>query len=706
MSENKNNSGEIVHIDNMYQNYFLDYASYVITDRAVPYSHDGLKPVQRRILHSLREQEDGRFHKAANIIGNTMKYHPHGDAAIGDALVNIAQKGLMIDTQGNWGDPITGDSAAAPRYIECKLSAFALEIAFNKKTTEWQRSYDGRNLEPIALPMKFPLLLAQGAEGIAVGLATKILPHNFCELIDASIKILRKEDFVLYPDFLSGGSMDVSQYNDGKPGGKVKVRAKISEGKGKHLVITEIPFGTTTTGLMESIVSANDKGKIKIRKIEDNTAKNVEILIYLPPGADPDKTIDALYAFTDCEVSISPNCCVIREKHPVFIGVSELLRENVKDTVRLLKLELEIKKSELEEKHFFSSLEKIFIEERIYRKIENCTTWEEIIKTIRTGLQPFLPTLIREVTDQDIEKLTEIKIKRISRFDSKRADEILIALDKDIKAVKKDLKNLIEYSIAYFENLLKKYGKGRERKTKIDTFEAIQVQEVILSNLRVGVDQETGFVGTSVKSDLVINNCSALDDIIVFTDEGNMVVTRVADKTYVGKGIIHADRFAKENSDTIYNLVYRDGRQGPVYIKRFSVGGITRDKIYPLTKGTDNSKILYLGVSGPVTTDSLQVHLVPKPRIKPEFKVSLSEFEVKGRSSGGNILTKYAVKKISMVSGPAVKSGDNNSSAEEGPAKKGDSEVKKKTVKPLNNLKTSSKPSLKAKSPVKKKKSK
>lgn len=645
-----------LHVQGMYRNYFLDYASYVITDRAVPYSYDGLKPVQRRILHSLWELDDGRFHKAANVIGNTMKYHPHGDAAIGDALVNLGQKNLMIETQGNWGDPATGDQAAAPRYIECKLSPFALEIGFNKKTTEWQKSYDGRNVEPICLPVKFPLLLAQGAEGIAVGLSTRILPHNFCELIENSIKILQNKPFILFPDFPTGGSMDVSEYNDGKSGSRIKVRATIAEGKGKYLVISEIPYGTTTTALMDSIVSANDKGKIKIRRIEDNTAQNVEILVYLSPGAETQKTIDALYAFTDCEMSLSPNLCVIRDRRPAFIGVSDLLRQNVKDTVALLKRELEIKLWELEEKHFFSSLEKIFIENRIYIKIENATTWEAVIKIIRNGLQPFLDKLIREVTTEDIEKLTEIRIKRISKFDGLRADEILIALEKDIKQVKKNLKNLTEYAIEYYENLLKKYGKGRERKAKIEHFEAIQAQEVILSNLKVFYDRESGFVGTNVRSEEFIPNCSALDDIVVFLEEGNMTVTRVAEKTYVGKNIMYAARFDKNDESTAYTMVYRDGRLGPVYIKRFNVGGITRDKAYILTKGTENSKILFFNVGTTLTSDKLRVHLVPKPRLKTEFDSPLSEIEVRGRGSAGNILTKHSVRKIVLVPGKGTPS--------------------------------------------------
>ncbi|MBF0430832.1 MAG: DNA gyrase/topoisomerase IV subunit A [Fibrobacteria bacterium] len=644
---------DTIHIQEMYQDYFLEYASYVITDRAVPYLNDGLKPVQRRILHSLHELDDGRFHKAANVIGNTMKYHPHGDAAIRDAMVNIAQKGLMIETQGNWGDHVTGDAAAAPRYVECKLSKFALEVGFNKRTTKWQSSYDGRNQEPTALPIKFPLLLAQGAEGIAVGLATKILPHNFLELLDCCIKILKKEDFILYPDFPTGGFVDVSNYNDGQSGGKIKIRAKIETTKTKSLIIREIPYGTTTVGLMESIVTANEKGKIKIRRIEDNTAKDVEIIIYLSPGAEPEKVIDALYAFTDCEVSISPNCCVIKDKHPAFIGVSEMLRQNVKDTVALLKAELLIRQHDLEEKWHFRSLEQIFIEERIYRKIETCKTWDAIIKVIRQGLEPFKKKFIREVTDDDITKLTEIRIKRISRFDAMKAEEEMISLEKGIAEVKKYLRNLTKFAISWYENIIQKYGKGKERKAKIQQFEEISRADVILSNLKVFYDKKTGFIGTSVRADNSVSDCSKLDDIIVFTEEGFMVVTKVAAKTYVGKNIIYAAKFDKTNSHIIYNMVYRDGRIGPSYVKRFSVGGVTRDKQYALTKGKDNSRVFYFSLSPRQTSEKVLVKLVPKPRIKKEFTVKLSDYEVKGRGSGGNIITKYSVKSVRLIKGTA-----------------------------------------------------
>ncbi len=671
-----NQENESLHIQEMYQDYFLDYASYVITDRAVPYARDGLKPVQRRLLHSLFEVNDGRFHKAANIIGNTMKYHPHGDAAIRDALVNIAQKDLMIETQGNWGDPVTGDSAAAPRYVECKLSKFALEVGFNKATTQWQKTYDGRNREPIHLPVKFPLLLAQGTEGIAVGLSTKILPHNFCELLQSCIKILKNKPFRLVPDFLTGGTIDASEYNQGKSGGKVKVRATILKGGNKSLVIKEIPYGTTTSSLMESIVTANDKGKIKIKRIEDNTAKDVEIIITLPPGTDQDKAIDALYKFTECESSISVNCCVIKEKHPAFLSVNDLLKENVNDTVDLLKLELEIRKNDLEEKLHFRTLEQIFIEERIYRKIENCETWEAIIKTIHAGLKPFSKKFIRKVTDEDVTKLTEIRIKRISKFDSNKANDEIISLQNGIKEVNKNLKNLVEYSIQYFEHILEKYGKNKKRKTKIEQFEEISASDVILSNLKVGYDKETGFIGTSVRSENFVSNCSALDDIIVFTEDGNMVVTKVADKTYVGKNIMYAEKFDKNNEDIIYNMIYREGRMGPVYIKRFAVGGVTRDKNYNLCKGKENSKVFHFSVSGKITTEKLEVRLVPKPRIKKEFKLSVNEFEIKGRNSAGNIVTKHSVKKIVPIKGFEPSAPGEGSTASAGESK---SKPKKKS---------------------------
>ena len=637
----------IPHVQDMYKEYFLDYASYVINDRAVPHLNDGLKPVQRRILHALREEEDGRFHKVANIIGQTMKYHPHGDAAIGDALVNLGQKDLLIDTQGNWGDPMTGDSAAAARYIEAKLSKFALEVAFNPATTAWQRSYDGRNLEPIILPMKFPLVLAQGAEGIAVGLATKIVPHNFIEIIKCCIAVLKKEKYKLLPDFPTGGLVDASNYNDGQSGGKLKVRAKIVAVDNKTLAITQIPFGTTTGSLIDSIVTANDKGKIKVRKIEDKTAKNVDIIIHLPQGADPDKAIDALYAFTDCESSISPNCCVIFENKPVFLGVSELLELSVHNTVKLLKKELEIRKHDLSEKWHFKSLEKIFIEERIYRNIEKCETWEAIIDTIDKGLRPFRKQFLRDVTVEDITRLTEIRIKRISRFDGFKADEEMMALGKDIEETDRNLKNLTRYAVAYYERLLEKYGKGRERKTRIARFDEIDASEVILSNLKVYVDKEGGYVGTSVRDgELIGNDFSAMDEIIAFKEDGTFAVTKVADKAFVGNKVIHVAKFNREDDKTVYNMLYRDGRVGPIMAKRFQVGGITRDKQYDLTKGGAQSRVWYLEVQPQGIPDKVIIHLQPQPRIKTEVPVNFEDLEVRARGTNGSVVTKYAVKKV------------------------------------------------------------
>ena len=637
----------IPHVQDMYKEYFLDYASYVITDRAVPHLADGLKPVQRRILHSLREEEDGRFHKVANIIGQTMKYHPHGDAAIGDALVNLGQKDLLIDCQGNWGDPMTGDSAAAARYIEAKLSKFALEVAFNPATTSWQRSYDGRNLEPIILPMKFPLVLAQGAEGIAVGLATKIVPHNFIEIIKCCIAVLKKEKFKLLPDFPTGGQVDASNYNDGQSPGKLKVRAKIVAVDNKTLAITHIPFGTTTGSLIDSIVTANDKGKIKIRKIEDKTAKNVDIVIHLPQGTDPDKAIDALYAFTDCESSISPNCCVIFENKPVFLGVSELLELSVQNTVKLLKSELEIRKHDLSEKWHFKSLEKIFIEERIYRSIEKCETWEAIIDTIDKGLRPFRKQFLRDVTVEDITRLTEIRIKRISRFDGFKSDEEMIALDKDIQETEKHLKNLTKYAVAYYENLLAKYGKGRERKTKIARFDAIDASEVILSNLKVYMDREGGYVGTSVRDgELIGADFSAMDEIIAFKEDGTFSVSKVSDKAFMGNKIIHIAKFDRQDDKTVYNMLYRDGRGGATMAKRFQVGGISRDKQYDLTKGSAQSKVWFLEVQPAGIVDKVIVHLQPQPRIKTEVPLNFEDIEIRARGTNGTIVTKHAVKKV------------------------------------------------------------
>ena len=649
-SQNKENTeGQTLQLSGMFQNWFLDYASYVILERAVPGIDDGLKPVQRRILHSMQELDDGRYNKVANLIGHTMKYHPHGDASIGDALVQLGQKDLLIDAQGNWGNILTGDSAAAPRYIEARLSKFAIEVAFNPKTTNWKLSYDGRNKEPIALPVKFPLLLAQGVEGIAVGLASKILPHNFVELLQASIKILKNEDFVLLPDFLTGGSADFSKYNDGIRGGKVRVRAKISKTDNKTLTITEIPFGTTTSTLIESIISANDKGKIKIKKIDDNTAADVEILVHLASGVSPDKTIDALFAFTNCEMSISPNACIIRDNKPFFIGVSEILRHNTQRTVELLKLELEIKRHELLEQLLFSSLVKIFIENRIYRKIEKCTTWEAVIEAIDEGLEPYKPDFYREITRDDIIKLTEIRIKRISRYDALKADEIMKGLEQDLAAVNEKLNNLIQYAIAYFTHILEKYGKGKERLTEIKNFDNIEATRVVANNAKLYVNREEGFTGTSLKKDEFVCDCSDIDDIIAFRADGTFKVVKVAEKVYVGENIIHIAIFMKNDDRTVYNMIYMDGRGGNVMVKRFAVLGVTRDKEYTLTAGTPGSKVLYFTANPNGEAEVIKVHLRPKPRLKVlSFEYDFSELAIKGRSSKGNILSKHSVRKINI----------------------------------------------------------
>ncbi len=634
------------HVQDLYKEYFLDYASYVITDRAVPHLVDGLKPVQRRILHSLYELDDGRFHKVANVIGHTMKYHPHGDAAIGEALVNLGQKGLLIDTQGNWGDPITGDSAAAPRYIEAKLSKFALEVAFNPATTTWQRSYDGRNLEPVLLPMKFPLVLAQGAEGIAVGLSTRIVPHNFREILDACIKVLKKEPFKLLPDFPTGGQVDASQYTDGKSGGRLKVRAKISAVDNRTLSIVEAPFGVTTSQLIESIVSANDKGKIKVKKIEDKTSKDVEITVHLPVGADPDKAIDALYAFTACEVSIAVNCCIILENKPVFLGVSELLELSVQHTVKLLRLELEIRKKALQEKWHFKSLEQIFIEEKIYRRIEIAESWEAIVSLVDKGLRPFKDKFLRAVTDEDIKRLVEIPIRRISRYDAQRAEEEILALQVQIQETDKHLKYLTKYAIAYYENLLDKYGKGRERKTKLKRFDAIDASEVILSNLKVYLDRENGFVGTSVRDGELIGEFSSLDEIIAFKEDGSFCVTKVSDKSFVGNKVVYAAKFDRTDDKTVYNMLYRDGRGGATMAKRFLIGGLTRDKQYDLTKGSAQSKVHFLAIQPDGLVDKVVIHLVPQPRIRTEIPLNFEDLPVRPRGAQGVIATRHAVKRV------------------------------------------------------------
>lgn len=635
------------HISEMYSEWFLEYASYVILERAVPGISDGLKPVQRRILHSMKQMDDGRFNKAANVIGHTMQYHPHGDAAIGDALVNIGQKDLLIETQGNWGDIRTGDSAAAPRYIEARLSKFALDVAFNDKTTEWQLSYDGRKNEPVNLPMKFPLLLAQGTEGIAVGLATKIMPHNFVELLEASIKILQKEEFILYPDFPTGGLADFSNYNNGLKGGKIRVRAKIEVRDRKTLIISEIPFATTTTSLMDSIVKANDNGKIKIKKVIDNTARDVEVQIELPAGVSPDLTVDALYAFTDCELSISPNACVIVDDSPVFIGVTEILKESVKNTKNLLKTELEIKLGELNEKWHFSSLEKIFIEERIYRDIEEAETWEQVLSFIDKGLAPFKDRFFREITEEDIVKLTEIKIKRISKFDSFKADELIKSLEEEIKTVKKHLRNLTQFAIGYFQRLLFKYGKGRERKTEIRNFETIQTQRVAVANQKLYINRADGFIGTGLKKDEFVTDCSNIDDVIVFFANGTFMVTRVSDKAFVGKNMIHVAIWKKGDDRMVYNMVYRDGKDGRSYAKRFAVTAITRDKLNVLTKGTPGSSVLYFTANPNSESEVVNVRLNPNcnARVKM-FDFDFDSLAIKGRASQGNILSRYPVKKV------------------------------------------------------------
>jgi topoisomerase IV subunit A len=637
----------VTKISGMYEDWFLDYASYVILERAVPDILDGLKPVQRRILHSMKDLDDGRYNKVANIIGHTMKYHPHGDAAIGDALVQLGQKDILIDTQGNWGNILTGDSSAAPRYIEARLSKFALEVVFNAKTTQWKGSYDGRNKEPVNLPVKFPLLLAQGVEGIAVGLASKILPHNFIELIDASVAYLKGEKFQVFPDFLTGGQADFSRYNDGLRGGKVRVRAKISILDKKTLVISEIPFSTTTVSLIDSIVTANEKGKIKIRKIEDNTAQNVEIVVHLGPNISPDQAIDALYAFTDCEVSISPNCCVIDGNKPRFLGVSEILAISTDHTVELLKKELEIEKHELLEQLLYSSLEKIFIENRIYRDIEECETWEAVIETIDKGLEPYKKQFYREITRDDIIHLTEIKIKRISRYDAFKADEIMRGLEEKLEQVNKNLANLINYAIAYYLRIKEKYGKGRERKTEIRSFENIEATRVAVANVKLYVNREEGFAGTALRKDEFVCDCSDIDDIIVFRDDGTFVVTKVSEKSFVGKNIIHIAVFEKNDDRTIYNMIYQDGPRGASYMKRFFVKGVTRDKEYELTKGTKGTKVLYFTANPNGEAEVVTIYLRHKPKLKkPVFDFDFSDLAIKGRAAAGNQLTKHQVRKV------------------------------------------------------------
>ncbi len=639
------------HLTSMYQNWFLDYASYVILERAVPDIYDGLKPVQRRILHSMKRLDDGRYNKVANIVGHTMQFHPHGDASIGDALVQLGQKDLLIDCQGNWGNILTGDGAAAPRYIEARLSKFALETVFNPKTTEWRSSYDGRNKEPVALPVKFPLLLAQGVEGIAVGLNSKILPHNFNELLDACIAYLRGEDFVLYPDFQTGASIDVSRYNDGERGGAVKIRAKIGKLDNKTLVITEIPFGTNTSKLIESIIRASDKGKIKIRKVDDNTSANVEILVHLLPGSSSDKTIDALYAFTDCELSISPNCCVIHDNKPRFLGVSEMLRISCEHTKNLLQAELEIQKGELLEQLFFTSLEKIFIENRIYKDkgFEDSTSQDEVISHIDKRLEPFKKDFIREITREDFLKLLEIKMMRITKFDSDKANDTLIAIQKKIDEIDYQLANLVDYTIFWYESLKNKYGKDFPRRTEIRNFETIVAAKVVEANEKLYVNREEGFIGTSLRKDEFVCSCSDIDDIIIFFKDGKYKIVKVADKMFVGKNILHLDVFKKNDKRTVYNTVYRDGKTGPYYIKRFAVNGITRDKEYDITQGTAGSRVIYFTVNPNGEAEVIRVTLKPKPRLnKLVFEKNFSEIAIKGRQSLGNILTKNDIHKIAL----------------------------------------------------------
>lgn len=664
MSAAKNKITEVQNNDNglhgQYKTWFLDYASYVILERAVPAIEDGLKPVQRRILHAMKEMDDGRYNKVANIIGQAMQYHPHGDASIGDALVNMGQKDLLIDTQGNWGDVRTGDDAAAARYIEARLSKFALEVAFNAKTTEWQLSYDGRKNEPVTLPMKFPLLLAQGADGIAVGLSTKILPHNFCEIIDAAIKHLRGKRFELNPDFLTGGMIDVADYNQGKRGGKVKVRAHIEEVDKKTLAIKSVPYGVTTTQLMESIVKANDQGKIKIKKVTDNTAADVEIQVDLAPGISPDITIDALYKFTDCEVSISPNACVIVDHKPQFLGVQELLKLSVDKTKDLLEQELKIKLNELQEKWHYTSLEKIFFEEKIYKELEKKhETWEKVLEGIDKAFVPFKKQLKREIIREDIIKLTEKPVRRIYKLDIAELNAQIKGLEAEIKQVKHDLANLVDFAVAYYDNLLKKYGKGRERNTEIKQFEVIEAKSVAIANTKLYVNREEGFIGTGLKKDELLFECSDLDDIIVFAKRGIMKVVKVSDKTFIGKDILHAAVFQKNDERTTYNMIYSDGKGGLSYAKRFNVTGVTRDKEYDLTKGDEKSKVHYLSINPNGEAEVVKIVLTPgsSARIK-EFDFYFEEMAIKGRSSMGNQVTKYPIKSVKFKeAGKATLSG-------------------------------------------------
>jgi len=662
-NDNENIEENVVSLKGMYQEYFLDYASYVILERAVPSIEDGFKPVQRRLLHALKQMDDGRFHKVANVIGQTMQYHPHGDQAIGGALVNLGQKDLLIDCQGNWGDYRTGDSAAAPRYIEARLTKFALEVAFNAQTTEWQVTYDGRKKEPINLPVKFPMVLASGVEGIAVGLSTKVLPHNFIELIKASIKILQDKPFKIYPDFQTGGFIDVANYNKGKRGGKVKVRAKIEQRDKSTLAITELPYGVTTTSMIDSILKATDQGKIKIKKVVDNTAADVEILLELAPGVSPDITMDALYAFSNCEISISPNACVIVENKPHFVTVNELLKISTENTKQLLKRELEIRKGELEEKLLFASLEKIFIQKRIYRDIEECETWEAVLKVIRKGLKKYVSTpsekapksdkrikLMRDITEEDIVRLTEIRIKRISKYNSFKADELIAKLEEELKQVLYDLKHLTAYAIAYFEELLRKYGKGRERKTVITTFDTISRKAVVANNAKLYVDRKEGFIGYGIKKTEYVMDCADIDDVIAFTKDGKFKVVRIGEKVFVGKNILHTAVWKKGDERTTYNMVYTDGKSGKAFAKRFNVKSITRDKEYDLTSGNKNSKVAYLTANPNGESELVEVLLTQGCSArKKNFPFDFGDLAIKGRASKGNTITTYPVRKVTQV---------------------------------------------------------
>jgi len=647
--EELNTEETLTRVSGMYKDWFLDYASYVILERAVPAIEDGFKPVQRRIMHALKELDDGRYNKVANVVGHCMQYHPHGDASIADAMVQIGQKDLLIDTQGNWGNILTGDSAAASRYIEARLSKFALAVVFSPKITEWQSSYDGRRKEPINLPVKFPLLLAQGGEGIAVGLSTKILPHNFNELIDASIKHLKGQKFTLVPDFPTAGVIDVSQYNDGLRGGKIRVRAKIGQIDKNTLVITEIPFGTNTSSLIDSILKANEKGKLKVKKIEDNTAAQVEILIHLPAGISPDKTIDALYAFTACESSISPLGCIIEDNKPLFIGVSDMLRRSTERTVALLKAELEIQLEELEAQWHFSSLERIFIENRIYRDIEEEESWEGVISAIDKGLKPHVAHLKRAITTEDIARLTEIRIKRISKFDIDKAQQYISSLEDKMAQIKHHLAHLIDFAIDYFKNLKETFGKGRERLSEIRVFDDIEATKVVMRNTKLYVNRAEGFVGTSLKKEEYVTDCSDIDDVIVFTADGNVMITKVDTKTFIAKNILHVAVFKKKDKRTTYNLVYKDGKNGPSYIKRFNITGVTRDRAYDLTNGNSGSEVLYFSANPNGEAEVITVLLRQVGSIKKlKWDIDFSDVLIKGRSSKGNLVTKYAVKRIEL----------------------------------------------------------